>query len=297
MTSSLDTLVVGVPPDDVERHVVARAREDAAGWDLSGVVAVVVVESPSFGWLWSSAHEDARPDLGAVRAVIAARLGEGSAEAGPADRTPLALRVVRGAPVTRLTELSAGTVGLYVGRGSVAAPGPVALGCAFAARCPVTLVPREDTGPGRGPVVVGLDDSQAARAAVEHAFEDGVRRGRPVVVVSVVDGLPDGTGPGAPPRGDDDIRRAVEVRSRATVHELVAHRPRGRRPEVMVEVLEGPPAVMLCDVAGRVGASLLVLGARGRGRAGGHGTSVGAVATRVLLRATGAVRIVRGRAR
>jgi nucleotide-binding universal stress UspA family protein len=54
---------------------------------------------------------------------------------------------------------------------------------------------------------------------------------------------------------------------------------------------------VLCDVAGRVGASLLVLGARGRGRAGGQGGAVGAVATRVLLRATGVVRIVRGSSR
>jgi nucleotide-binding universal stress UspA family protein len=113
-------------------------------------------------------------------------------------------------------------------------------------------------------------------------------------VVSVVDGLP---APGAAPLRGGDLRRAVEVRSRATVHELISHRPRGRRPEVRVEVLEGPPAGMLCDVAGRVGASLLVLGARGRGHAAGRGSAVGAVATRVLLRATGAVRIVRGSSR
>jgi nucleotide-binding universal stress UspA family protein len=292
-----DTLVVGVAPDDVESHVLARARRDAARWELGGVVALVVVEPPSFGWLRSSSREDARSDLGAVRAAVAAGLGEGPAGFGVGERPPLLVRVVRGAPVARMTELSAGAVGLYVGRGPVDVLGAVALGCAFSARCPVTLVPREEAGPERGPVVVGLDDSQCARGAVEHAFEEGVRSGRPVLVVSVVDGLPGATAPGSPPHRGGDVRRAVEVRSRATVHELVAHRPRGRRPEVTVEVLEGPPAAVLCDVARRVGASVLVLGARGRGRAGGPGTPVGAVATRVLLRATGAVRILRGSSR
>ena len=281
------TLVVGVAPDDVGRHVLARARRDAALGDLAGVVALVVVEPPSFGWLWSSAREDAPSDLGAVRAAVAAGLDAGSG-------VPVVVRVVRGAPVTRLTELSADGVGLYVGRGPVDALGAVALGCAFSARCPVTLVPREATGTGRGPVVVGLDDSQCARGAVEHAVEEGARSGRPVLVVSVVDALP---GPDAPATRGGDVRRAVEVRSRATVHDLVARRPHGARPEVTVEVLEGPPAVVLCEVAGRVGASLLVLGARGRGRAGGRGRPVGAVATRVLLRAAGAVRIVRGPSR
>ena len=289
-----DTLVVGVAPHDAERHVLARARADAARWELDGVVALVVVEAPSFGWLWSSGREDARSGLGALRAGVAAELDVGPAGPGVGERPPLVVRVVRGAPVTRLAELSAGAVGLYVGRGPADALGAVALGCAFSARCPVTLVPRHEAGSGQGPVVVGLDDSQCARGAVEHAVEEGVRSGCPVLVVSVVDGLP---APGAaPPRGGD-LRRAVEVRSRATVHELVAHRPRGRRPAVTVEVLEGPPAMVLCDVAGRVGASLLVLGARGRGRAGGQGGAVGAVATRVLLRATGVVRIVRGSSR
>lgn len=284
-----DTLVVGVAPDDVGRHVLARARDDAERWELDGVVALVVVEPPSFGWLWST-RADAPSDLGALRTLVAAGIDEGPA----GERAPVVVRVVRGAPVARLTELSTDAVGLYVGRGPVDALGAVALGCAFSARCPVTLVPRDEAGPERGPVVVGLDDSQCARGAVEHAFEEGVRSGRPVLVVSVVDGLPAATGPGSPTHRGGELRRAVEVRSRATVHELVAHRPRGRRPEVTVEVLEGPPATVLCDVARRVGASVLVVGARGRGRAGGPGTAVGAVATRVLLRAPGAVRILRG---
>jgi nucleotide-binding universal stress UspA family protein len=292
-----DTLVVGVAPDDVSRHVLARARQDASRWELDGVVALVVVEPPSFGWLWSSAREDTRSELGAVRAAVAAGLDAGPAGTVVGERAPLVVRVVRGAPVARLTGLSAGAVGLYVGRGPADVLGAVALGCAFSARCPVTLVPREEARPARGPVVVGLDDSQCARGAVEHAFEEGVRSGRPVLVVSVVDGPPGAAGPGSPLDRGGDVRRAVEVRSRATVHELVAHRPRGRRPEVTVEVFEGAPAAVLCDVARRVGASVLVLGARGRGRAGGPGIPVGAVATRVLLRAPGAVRILRGASR
>lgn len=280
------TLVVGVPPDRAERHVLARAGEDAALADLECLLALAVVESSSSAWLGQGAR---RRDLGAARRGIAVRLGPVPAGAGaPA----LALRVVAGAPVLTLADVSAGTLGLYLGR-SDAGAGPVALGCAFAARCPVTLVPRGEVA-ARGPVVVGLDDSQGARQALEHAVEEGAHSGRPVLVLSVVDGVADPTGPG-PPRDGDALRRAVEVRSRAIVHELLARRTRARRPDVPVEVevLEGQPGSVLCDVARRAGASVLVLGARGRGRARGHGTTVGGVALRVLLRAPGTVRIVR----
>ena len=258
-----DTLVVGVAPDDAERHVLARARDDAERWELDGVVAFVVVEPPSFGWLWST-RADAPSDLGALRSVVAAGIDEGTA-AG--ERAPVVVRVVRGAPVARLTELSADAVGLYVGRGPVDALGAVALGCAFSARCPVTLVPRDEAGPERGPVVVGLDDSQCARGAVEHAFEEGVRSGRPVLVVSVVDGLPAATGPGSPTPAGASSGGPWRCAAGRRCTSSSRTEPARRRPEVTGRGARGPAGAVLCDVAGASGASVLVVGARGRGRA------------------------------
>ncbi|WP_433782122.1 universal stress protein [Actinomycetospora sp. CA-101289] len=268
-------LVVGVPPGGAERGVLARAAEDAVAAGIDGVAVVVVVEPPSFGWLWSPREGDA--DLGALREAVARRLTTG----------PVRVHVVEGSAAARLTDASVGAAGLYLGRARAGLPGPVALTCAVAARCPATVVPREETARPRGPVVVGLDDSACARTAVEHALEEGARSRRPVLVVSVVDGRPAGA--------DDGVRRAVEVRSRATVHDLLARRARARRPAVTVavEVREGSPVGVLCEVASRALASLLVLGARGRGRAGAPAAPTGAVATGVLLRASGAVRILR----
>jgi nucleotide-binding universal stress UspA family protein len=219
------------------------------------------------------------------------------AEPGAPGAPPVGLRVVQGSPVATLTESSADSLGLYLGRGPERTVGPVALGCAFAARCPVTLVPRHEPPGPTGPIVVGLDDSQWARAAIEHAFDEGARTGRAVLVVAVFETTRGGAPVG--PGDQDEVRRAVEVRSRATVRALAARCAREHRPGVPVEVgvLEGSPAVVLCDVARRVAASVLVVGARGRGRASGHGPAIGSVATRVVLRGTGTVRVVRGRVR
>ena len=287
---SSGTVVVGLAPEPQEQQVLDRAVQDTVRSELARVLAVVVVEPPPFGWLRTEPGPVG--DLAALATTVRARLGWAGRQGPPR----MDLRVVEGAPVATLTDVSAGCAGLYLGRGPVPTVGPVALGCASAARCPVTLVPADEAPGTRGPVVVGLDDSQYARAAVEHAIDEGGRVRSVVLVISVFDGSRGGmTDPGA----GDEVRRAVEVRTRSTVRDLLERRVRSRRPGVSVEVrvLEGPPAGVLCDVAGRVGASLLVVGARGRGHVGGGSSPIGSVATRVVLRAPGAVRIIRGRLR
>jgi nucleotide-binding universal stress UspA family protein len=284
----MGTLVVGLAPEHRDQHVLARAVADAARADRDRVVAVVVVEPPAFGWLWSD-QDDAAPDLEALRRRVRDRDATGASSPPPVE-----LRVLEGAPVVTLTEASAGSSGLYLGRGPARSLGPVVLGCACWARCPVTLVPRHETG-AEGPVVVGLDDSQCARLALEHALDEGGRIDRPVLAISVLDGSRAGVGAWPAPDAREEVRRAVEVRARSTVRHLLARRIRAQRPAVTIEVgvLEGPPAAVLCDVASRVGAALLVVGARGRGHADGRRSPIGSVATRVVLRAPGAVRVVR----
>jgi nucleotide-binding universal stress UspA family protein len=286
--------VVGLAPEHREEHVLARAVGDAVRSGVDRVVAVLVVEPPAFGWLWSD-HGGPAPDLGALRRRVRDRIARSD---GVPATPPVEVRVVEGAPVATLTEVSAGSSGLYLGRGPARSVGPVVLGCACWARCPVTLVPRHQAAEPRGPVVVGLDDSQSARLALEHAIDEGGRIDRAVLAVSVLDVSRAGMA-GVVPATPEEVRRAVEVRARATVHHLLERRRRARRPAVTIDVgvLEGPPAAVLCDVASRVGATLLVVGSRGRGQAEGRRSPIGSVATRVVLRAPGAVSIVRGTSR
>lgn len=283
--------MVGVAPEHPEGHVLARAADDAVRGGLDEVLALAVVEPPPFAWLWSAPAGPAT-DLDSTARSVRTRLD------GAVSRPRVDLRVVEGAPVATLVEVSAGAVGLYLGRGPARGIGPVVLGCTSSARCPVTLVPRHGSAGPRGPVVVGLDDSQCGREAVEHAIDEGGRIERVVLVVSVFDVSGAGTRVRTAAAGDE-VRRAVEVRTRSTVRDLMERRERARRPGVTVEVgvLEGPPASMLCEVAGRVGASLLVVGARGRGHTDVGRSPIGSVATRVVLRAPGAVRVIRGRLR
>jgi nucleotide-binding universal stress UspA family protein len=285
------TLVVGLAPEHREQDVLARAVGDAALAELDRLVAVVVVEPAAFGWL-SSERDGAAPDLEALRRRVRDRVVRRD---GASPQPQVDVRVVEGGPVATLTAASAGSSGLYLGRGPARSLGPVVLGCACSARCPVTVVPRHEAAGPHGPVVVGLDDSQCARLALEHALAEGGRTGRPVLAISVLDGPGAGVGARPAPAAREEVRRAVEVRARSAVHDLLERRVRAHRPAVTIEVgvLEGPPAAVLCDVARRVGAALLVVGARGRGHTVGRRSPIGSVATRVVLRAPGAVSIVR----
>ena len=116
----------------------------------------------------------------------------------------------------------------------------------------------------RGPrVVVGIDFSAGARAALLFALHDAVRRGVPVEAVSAYrppDYWMDFYAVGS--YQTDQIREAARDRLRTFVAEVLpdGHQP---PPEVHVRAVMGTPADVLTLEAR--GADLLVVGSRGHG--------------------------------
>lgn len=127
------------------------------------------------------------------------------------------------------------------------------------------------TGNDAGRVVVGLDDSVGARAALRYALDEARRRDGTLEVVTAFM---------SPERlavlaripvvaERDDVAAATEAAARAVVDEVLAaervEHPDRALPRVEVRAVAGDPGPVLADAA--AGAALLVLGHRGRGRA------------------------------
>jgi nucleotide-binding universal stress UspA family protein len=148
---------------------------------------------------------------------------------------------------------------------------------------------------GTGTIVVGVDGSPEARAALEYAFEEASLRGARLRVVAAAQ-LPDywamAYGLTAPPPIPDIVDR-VRGAAQEAVDEVVAARPAqaGRVP-VSVEAQAGAAADVLIGAAD--GADVLVLGHRGRGAL--SSAVLGSVGLRCVLHAPCPVTIVRPRA-
>ena len=118
-------------------------------------------------------------------------------------------------------------------------------------------------------IVVGVDDSESAKAALRWAVEEGRLRSVPVTAVHAWEAQlmsPIDVGPGAPgPMLDlpvilEETKKAAEELARRIVRE-VADEASG--VEVRAVAVEGSPASALVDAAD--GAELLVVGSRGLG--------------------------------
>jgi nucleotide-binding universal stress UspA family protein len=141
-----------------------------------------------------------------------------------------------------------------------------------------------------GPVVLGVDGSEAGRPAVEWAARFAATRHRPLRVVYVhpVQALATSVAPGVLPVAPEEWRPAFE-RLVADVVER-ARQAGGDDLEVTGYVAEGYPAGVLIDEAAAAG--LLVVGSRGLG--GFAGLVVGSVGIQVAAHATSPVVIVPG---
>jgi nucleotide-binding universal stress UspA family protein len=202
--------------------------------------------------------------------------------------------VVEGPPSKIFCELSAGAYMVVLGnrgRGGFAGLllGSVATTVAAHAHSPVVVVRAEASGEARtGPVVVGVDDSPAGRAAVAIAFAEAASRGVDVVAVRAW----------APPAIWHSMGRprpadAVDELETAERHVLRDVVETGRRPYPVVKVtarlLETDAAYALI-VASR-DAQLVVVGSRGRG--GLRGLLLGSVSQQLLHHADSPVLVVR----
>ncbi|MDD7939527.1 universal stress protein [Actinomycetospora lutea] len=150
----------------------------------------------------------------------------------------------------------------------------------------------DGTDSDRAPVVVGIDGSDHADAALRYAIREGARRGRPVRVV-VAHEPPDAwmSPYGMPLLADGgEIREAVEESARRRVEEFRAGLDEAERAvPVEVTAVTGPAPWVLTR-AGE-GAALLVVGHRGRGKV--RSALLGSVGLSVVLRAPCPVTVVR----
>lgn len=199
-----------------------------------------------------------------------------------------------GAAAHDLVEHSEGAEAVVVGahgRGVVRESlGSVSLQVAMHAKCPVVVVRGQQTGQPSGPVVVGIDGSALSREALGYAFEQASLRGTRLVVIlawwiEFIDGVVV-TSPGSP-----EWRR-LEDQLRLTVAETMAGWEE-KYPDVVVDerIEHARPADALS--AASDGATLVVVGARGRG--GFRGLVLGSVSHAVLHRSSSPVAVVRPR--
>lgn len=193
-----------------------------------------------------------------------------------------AAQLVESSHQAALVVLGAHGHGAVVGR----LLGSVSQQVATHAHCPVAVVRGEDTDRSLGPVVVGVDTSDQARAALETAITDARRRGVGVRAVhaAYTDVVAVEMAPAVL-----DIERGL-VQESAEVAEMVTAVAE-RHPDVRVDLHDerGHPVEVLRRASQE--ASVLVLGTRGRG--GFASLVLGSVSLGVLGAATCTVVIVR----
>jgi len=168
--------------------------------------------------------------------------------------------------------------------------GSISQQVAIHSSCPVVVVRENGTqgGAGSGHVVVGVDGSQASTPAVGYAFAYAASTGRSLTAVHTWWWEPlEGVSLGEPWIGDWTEIASQEA---TLVSELLAGWSE-KYPDVLVRhhVVRGDPVIELLEQAH--GASLLVVGSRGRG--GFKGLVLGSVSRRILKRATCPVAIIR----
>jgi len=293
-------MVVGIDGSEGARGALTWALTEAAqrGADLDVVSAFPV----DFYWVDPYLLDRRRIDAlrseteNRVMAILAEVRQDPAVAALPgAAAVDVRVLVVGGAPAAHLVQRSEGAALLVVGsrgRGALrsAVAGSVALHCSAHAKCPVVVVhpmraPAEE--PAR--IVVGLDDSEAARAALAAAVAQAAALGARVDAVVAFEApnywidlysvMP-------PPIGETQQR--ARARGESVVAE-VAGAEALERGLVRVLAAEGHPGEVLVREA--EGARLLVVGSRSRNQL--EGVVLGSVALHCVMHAPCPVLVLR----
>ncbi|GAB3829183.1 universal stress protein [Dactylosporangium cerinum] len=226
-----------------------------------------------------------RGDLAETAQQLAAMLAADAAREAEATAAGLdvSAAAVRGHPAAVLVRagddaglLVVGTRGRHQAVGAVL--GSVAQQVAMHATCPVAVV-RGRPDPSGG-VLVGVDESPAADAALELAFAEAARWGCEVVAVRAIETSIGPPAVGLPPVLYDTAETRRALAEAATEHVVAAAQ---RHPQVPWEFhgVAGDAADVLGDRSRR--ARLVVIGSRGHG--GFTGLLLGSVGLRLLHRA------------
>jgi nucleotide-binding universal stress UspA family protein len=302
MDPSRPRIVVGVDGSTGSREALAWALTEAVtrGADVEVVSAFPV----DFYWtdpylLDSHRLDQIRSDTEARARVMVDEVRQDPALAGVEGVTDLDIQVVvaAGAPALHLVQRSEGAELLVVGsrgRGALrsAVAGSVALHCSAHAACPVVVVHPRTTPVDTPPrVVVGLDDSGPARAALAGARAQAAAIGARLDVV-VAHEAPnywsDVYGVMPPPIGE--TQQHARARAESVVVEVLGAEAL-EDGAVRVMAVEGHPGDVLVREA--QGAQLLAVGCRSRNEL--PGLVLGSVALHCVMHAPCPVLVIHPR--
>ncbi|MBD0694947.1 universal stress protein [Streptomyces sp. CBMA123] len=246
-------VIVGVDRSEASRWAVRWAADEAAGRGLP----LQLLHAQE--WPTGQPEEEGHHRVIGLRAAGDALLD--TARLLAAERHPgleITTKLAEGRPVRVLREAADEAAQLVLGiRRLTEARSALPIGSKGASlvghlNCPIALVPEppEDLS-GPGSVVVGVDGSEASRAAIGFAFEEASLVGADVQAV--------------------EVRRPTEVGRPGLIEESLVDLSEAmagwqeKYPDIRVrrEVLTGSPAPMLAAVATR--ARCLVIGSRGLG--------------------------------
>jgi nucleotide-binding universal stress UspA family protein len=297
-------VVVGIDGSPGSRTALLQAYVAAArrGADLEVVAAYtlqlywfggVPLDVPNVPLVRDDTERRARAQLDEVRNEIAVSTVPGVGDVGAE------LVVVQGAPAHVLVERARAADLLVVGsrgRGATrsALLGSVALHCATHAPCAVLVVhPHAESRSDPPRVVVGVDGSDAAQAALAAAVDEAVARGAyvdAVVSFQITDYWTDLGSVVVPSM--EQIRAELSRRTQALVDEVLGDRPPGGTvPPVRIHVEEGAAGDVLVHAG--AAADLLVVGSRGHGAF--RGLLLGSIALHCAMHAPCPVLVVHRR--
>ncbi|MEZ5374579.1 MAG: universal stress protein [Microthrixaceae bacterium] len=278
-------IVVGVDDSEPSKAALRFAAEEAAVGDAE-LVAVTAWDLPPLALGYVSpgdARESMGPWLdGVVREVLGAAGDSVTKVVETGSPSGALLRTAKDADL-----LVVGSRGHGALLGAIL--GSVSHQVANHTPCPLTVVPHEDDEAARtGPVVVGVDGSANSAEALRWAAARALRLGRQLRVVMAWRGDPVGWFPPSDvastwPDNDD-----FHAQARQMLAEVVEE---ARLPGSLAveQVLgEGTPAAVIGEVLDD--ASMLVLGARGRG--GFVGLLLGSVTAHLLNHPTCPITVV-----
>jgi nucleotide-binding universal stress UspA family protein len=277
-------IVVGVDGSDDALAALRWAMEHAATYPRAHVTLVHAWFVPeTAGMVGAEGFE--------IRRSAAQRvLGDAMRGSRPADGTTVAVRLAYGAAATAILG-NAEHADLIVvgsrGRGRVSGVvlGSVSQAVVTRAAAPVAVISHRRWS-DRGPIVVGVDDSPEARSALRWAAVHAQHRGLPLKVVHAFQSHHLAGLLGIAKLQPDMAWRADATRALAVlIHEELGE-PAGFELEA-VATQDGPAAGLL---GAAEGASLIVLGTRGRG--GAASVLLGSVSSEVLQRSHDPVVVV-----
>jgi nucleotide-binding universal stress UspA family protein len=248
-------------------------------------------------FIWPALHVNVGPVAGdlpetGLRHHAEDLLKEAATEAGKAaPQVPVTTALIDGAATPVLLEESHRATLLVLGdRGldgiSGLLIGSTAVHAVAHARCPVLVI--RGAEPTAGPVVVGVDGSEASTLAVGFAFEESAYRGAELIpVLAWNDSTPDGSREGYTP---GYLAASIEQAARRALSESLAGWQE-RYPDIVVrpELVHGHPRHVLVERSKT--AQLVVLGARGRDTF--KGLLLGSISQALLCHSACPVAVVR----